>query len=582
MSKTISIKLYDFGLTYGDVRGLKDEIEKRLVNSIFDYGSMLEFQYAALKLIYPINIHVRPSPESVYQAIKKVMEYFDTPSPEKFKILVEGEALPGTDPVSMFNQYILGFDKLPSDELAKLKQRTEQHLKSCNELIHHYEDQEIVRKFLDKREIQRDHESRVMLDFYVRCLGERQKILDYLLTKVHDRAIEKSKCRWWVADWFYGIPDILDHPYETARGLMGKVMDYRRIDCVSHRISEVEVRYYTSYRDWYYSNKVKFYKSLFKLRSIRTRLRKIKERIRFLPVRSQRAHLFAELEKLMLKKNWLAYYSVGLPQVEGLFAEMIQALNPASQVLTKALSDKVKSIRPHYEHSDFYFDYFEYELPRQRNRFAHIGVAEDYELLAYDTLTDLEFLVTAFASLKSPLVRVTRIIQTKRAGDFQKKDFLEYFSSIDELKSRHKANAELWKAIRKFNDALLEGAPVLELLRISLQELLYFNKEVSVAIATSMKDFELPELFYKINSAQVEKLLKRSGFKDALAKLRLTYRTELNTFIEYYDLISGVKRHLHNERIPAGADTVYEKHLMTQPTRKFLQLLSEMIPDVSD
>src|SRR5690554_7318415 len=98
----------------------------------------------------------------------------------------------------------------------------------------------------------------------------------------------------------------------------------------------------------YRNDKPKFYKQIFKRKSVENYFQSIFYHLDLLPVSDERHQIFNELKKLFNKKNWLAFYALALPQVEGLFSEMVLSLNPRSTAIRKALPDKVRVVRPDY------------------------------------------------------------------------------------------------------------------------------------------------------------------------------------------------------------------------------------------
>lgn len=74
----------------------------------------------------------------------------------------------------------------------------------------------------------------------------------------------------------------------------------------------------------------------------------------------------------------------------------------------KSLSNKVRRIRPYYDRSDTYFDYYQYYLPIQRNRFSHTGYDDNFKLKSYDLLVDLTHILSVFHELHNLPVKLQK------------------------------------------------------------------------------------------------------------------------------------------------------------------------------
>lgn len=157
------------------------------------------------------------------------------------------------------------------------------------------------------------------------------------------------------------------------------------------------------------------------------------------PFANNRKPIFFELETLFKRKRWIGYYSLALTQIEGLFSEIYGILNPNSTSGKKSLPDKVQYARPFHEMSDIYFDYYQYHIPRLRNKFMHSGYDEDFKLKSFDLLFDLRYLLKIFYELDNPLVKIKQLHIRRKFEDFiTYREFANYFDLLNKLSKKQK------------------------------------------------------------------------------------------------------------------------------------------------
>jgi hypothetical protein len=117
---------------------------------------------------------------------------------------------------------------------------------------------------------------------------------------------------------------------------------------------------------------------------------------------------------------------LALPQVEGLFTEMLSTVSPDDK--GKSLAEKVKKVRPAYMLSEAYFDYYQYMITDLRTKFAHTGFETDLKLKCYDLLTDLEHILQVYYELDHPMIKVKRLIKQRNSTDFiGYREFSQFF-----------------------------------------------------------------------------------------------------------------------------------------------------------
>lgn len=450
------ISFSDYKNTAGDMGRLQGDLQSSLRSSLFEIKTMQELHYETLKRLRPFN-RVKNTEKSIERAIVKLLTLTGLLSQNTtvHKITTKGkqqEKKKEKDPAHLFQVWILGFDKLPYDQLRLIRPTVETHLSEINDLIKEYERHpEIVRHNSQKR-TSRNHRTKTIIDLYNRCLQERQLILDYYLKGVFERAIERSRAHLYDFAFTRMLSYFRDYPYGFGNKWRGRSYDYRDIDCVSHRVSELAASDIPNFYDLYSRNKAKFYKFLFKRRTKTKLFESIASNLEHIPLRSDRTEIFRELKHLFNGKRWLSFYALALPQVEGLFAEMVVAANP-DKTTNNSLSDKVKAVRPDFSLSDSYFDYYEYVLPEQRNSFLHTGYDKDFRLKAFDLLTDLEHILSVFAGLENSMVKISKILKERDPVKFSDaKSFAEYFKLLNSLHTKQRKENEA--EINEFHEFL--------------------------------------------------------------------------------------------------------------------------------
>lgn len=547
--KLISIELRESKLN--DLKKIQIDLQKALRPFIFEISSMQELLYESLKLLKPVHKSVKNNEESIEKNILKVLGILGLLGKgvklQKFSengkvTIIEGN---NHKPVDTFKKWVLGYDKVPIQELNLLKPNVEAHLRQINELVKEYEQNEEVIKLLNGKTPKRDHQTKTILDFYNRSVKERQVVLEYYLNGVYDRAIEKSKyqfLRIGGLDWFNRLKD---YPYELGKGWWGVTLDYRKIDCCTHRISEFEISGILKFQQLYEKNKERFYRLLFRERSINQIFQNIDFNLAYIPLSKDRTAIFLELKRLFKGRKWLSFYALALPQVEGLFAEMMAVSYPNKKTFN-SLPDKVKSVRPDYSLSDSFFDYYEYVLPEQRNSFSHTGYGEGFKLKAYDLLTDLEHVLTVFVELERPLVKVFKIMKRRDHLSFiSPEDFVGYFMLLDALDQ--KQVKEKKDEIDEFNNEFLKKDCSLEFtIQEAAQELVLLCFDLKTKIEQHFKGQDSFINFECITKPKINELKKDERISDRIREFFTYYGESSKRLFILRDFFVGIRKHLYN------------------------------------
>jgi len=330
------ISINDYGKTVKDLSRLGNDIQAILKPYIFEISTVQQLRFEALRLIKPFNQNLKNNPSSINRKVEEVLNYLGMIG-KKVKVstlLDDGkeEVLPVNDPsnIEMFELYILGFDKLPANQLKLLKLKVEEHLRYANQLIKEYESMDLIIAYMEGGNQPRNHESKTILDFYKRALNERQLIIDYYLDGVYERALRNSRTRdKFMSSLNFDLFAFMDDfPYELGKGLYGRSLDFRKINCAQHRVGEFHLQEARTMISKYHFDKEDFYRRFFKLKSKDKIFQSIEYNLSYLPLVNDRTETFKELKRLFSSKKWLAFYALALPQVEGLFSRWFVQQTP--------------------------------------------------------------------------------------------------------------------------------------------------------------------------------------------------------------------------------------------------------------
>lgn len=437
------IDLRDYGYTAKDAENIKKQIRERLGKNIFNFPDFQTLQFEALRQISTTRNSIKNNPQSIFNAAGKVMQHFEFPkviikklnSGNQFEEIISKKEESQLD---LFNYWILGFDTTPHQELHYLKKNVECHLRYILDLIGKYEEKKYIQVYKESGKNPNGNFERMLLDFYRRCLKERDLILDYYLNGIEDRAILRANSKLGLPTGLTNTP-FYDFPYRSWTIYMDEYFDYEKINCASHRLFDNSLGENST--SLYNKNKQLFYRKLFKKKPLIQIFSNIDYYYNHIPYSNNRLPIIIELKRLFKAKRWLPFYALALPQVEGLFTEMLNTINPNEN--GKSLSEKVEKVRPSYNLSDAYFDYYQYKITDIRNKFAHIGFEDDLKLKCFDLLTDLEHILHVYFELDNPLVKIKRLMKQRNPMDFV--SYIEISQFFDLINKLHHSQRKLMK-----------------------------------------------------------------------------------------------------------------------------------------
>jgi hypothetical protein len=432
------LHLKNYNQTEGDVARLRSDIFDRLGNYLYSTRTWTSLLFHSLATIKEVSGKALTEDlPSLEKASVKVLTHFGfDPESDNDSFLDKSGTLVEFKEhrsIRTFINFILQLETLPYCSFEYLDANVRTHLREITKLILWYEKTPYLVSYLEKNQSPTNQEESTLFDFYTRCKNEQKIILNYLLFEMGTRALDRC----------YAIPLGLgpvfeisgryrDFPYKFGHHDSDQFFDYREIDQVGHRVAQVPVKLGHELQQEYKRDKEKFYRKLFKTNPPIQIFQNFEFYQAHLPFSNDRTEIFQELKKLYRGRRWISFFALALPQVEGLFTEMVAVTSPDQK--NKSLPVKVHLVRPLYQLSDYSFDYFQYIVPLLRNKFSHTGHDKDFKVKCYDLLTDLDFLFRVFYQLDNPLVILKQIHLRKDPFQFTTHQmFADYFSLIDSL-----------------------------------------------------------------------------------------------------------------------------------------------------
>ena len=344
------------------------------------------------------------------------------------------------DPVKQYLKMLLQLNQLPGIFLAELKAIVHADLAQIDQRISQYE----TVAFILQGAIPRDHHQKTIKEFYDRCKEEQSKINDYLTDGIKSRALSKALGETPYGSSMGFMEAFLDRPYKSIFGFAERLFDHTKIDRVGHRIGEVLLNDARQLKAQYINDKPGFYAAVFQQNAAGIILEQIISYGAFLPlIKVQRQEIFSELKSLYLAGSWYGFYALALTQIEGLFGDMVKLCVPNFNNPKASLPDKVREVRPFYKYSETGLDYFQFEVPNQRNAFLHKGVTtrdiptdnQAIETLCNDVLFDVAECLRIYGMLDVDANWLNRLLKDPDITEFHSVgSFCFYFKLISGVK----------------------------------------------------------------------------------------------------------------------------------------------------
>jgi hypothetical protein len=375
--------------------------------------------------------------------------------------------------LDFFLYYFLNLSRLPVSQYDKILELVDKDLQSRDALIDYYESLQSIKKYIKNGGAGASLKDNMEIDFYNRNKADKEAILSYKLEGLKERVLFKCAGNYFVYEkndkpfeWYF------DRPYISSYPNAERYFDHRKIDKLGHRLLLLSVPVANNVESLYNDNRREFYKQLFANTSPDEIFRQIEYLLDYLPgAVKERKKIFEQLKVLFIQQLWYGFYSLSLTQLEGLYTDLLNFAKPDVKAYVLTLPRKVKEVRPEYEADFIFYDYCQYEIAAKRNGFFHHGLPDEVEMNSYNLLIDLWYLLQIFASHKSPIMEINRIIRRRDMNDFlDEEGFNHYFNLLEQLSIEHKN--QLADSLVDFEKNYLSGYLDLEDLAYEMAELI--------------------------------------------------------------------------------------------------------------
>lgn len=433
---------------------------------------------------------------------------------------------------------VLRLAELPYLERIELEKKAKDDLKAIDKLICNYEKEKCVMVFKVEKQNPRNQTERIFIDFYKRCINEKEKIVNFLINDIDEKAI--NLCTDDAKKYFYHS---IRKPYTFEKGKI-EFYDCDKIDKCEHKFSR-KVEYKEKQKlKHLYSNKNygKFYFKLKKYLSFKKVFANIFEKISEIPKLKDRLDIVCELEVLFKNKKWYGFYALVLTQIEGIFSEMIDVIYEEKKRLF-SLPDKVDALREYcwtYKHS---FDYFQYYLPIQRNKFMHFGLENNLKYESYGLLYDLNSVLNIFYELDTPYVELINIVERKDREDFECiEDFNRFYELIQKVSC--KKNQIDGEKINNFiNDFILKNVDFEMIIFVVFRDLKIKFSEFFNRLQIIYKE-EVNSPINILGSQNKILMKKLSIFKEIYEHNKYSLKDDLKYIYEVDRFIKGTRKNI--------------------------------------
>lgn len=453
------IRLNKYSRNRIDFQKFRKDLYNELGREIFQFSSIKEVVDFSLGKIEVDGLDY-PKKGNLSK-IEKILEHYKLPlraSIEKISNQRWLAHLGLERAYSIFNYYILNLERIPKVTLQIEREDCEADMNDLLTLLKFYEQIEFLKIDPGRSFKPNNVTERKLLDFYFRVVQDQKICAEYFFSGVFKVSIEKSKRKTFLNR----LEDIIakkEKPYEYGN-LDGRVLDYRKINCSSHRH-----RLASGNKDWqtlYLQDKQTYYQELFRENTEDNLFENLILRSRALQTEALKFEIIEEMRQLFNSKQFYGLYSLLIPHVEGVFNELLQILNLNSK---RSLSDKIRELRGNIQYQFVEsWDYFEYIVAEERNQYLHTGRLSEPRLKALDALTDLEYIVDSIYNLKHPAIKMRRILEV---------DDNIYWNTIDGL-----GNAfYIFNSLSKNQKARFKGQFASKLCSFQQEDLNYIVQE---------------------------------------------------------------------------------------------------------
>jgi hypothetical protein len=545
-----AIKLDDMPKGRRNISDIREQLFAILGDTIFTYRTLQELLFHLLKHIAPVNEGLTLDAEAIEVACTLMLKhFFNMKGKMLVATIVDGklkkESKRKSD-TTFFCEIILGLGEAPGPIYSSLLLDVSNDLRSISELIKQYESVSCIKEYLVDNRVPAKHQERTTYEFYKRCITERINILNYQLDGLKKRALEKAGYMPYVFGGLSFLNMWSDRPYHYALPFSQYYFDSSKISQPRHRVAEIDISETEAMQDLYEHDKTAFYEKYFAKIPVGQHFTSISFHLAHLPAAvGKRKLIFDELAKLFEGQHWIGFYALALPQIEGLFTEMCKIIS-FTDFSSKGLSAKVKEVRPYHSLSESYFDYYEYYIPLQRNKFAHFGYDEDFQFKAYDLLVDLAHLLKVFYELENPYVELTRLHKRRDYSNFVTiQEFSHYFELLDKLSPTQRI--EINSDYQKFESEFLAKECSLNYLCYQMQQDLPKRlNDITFHFARVLDVHNPAGGIFKLKKPDVEKFVKAcdTNLLEQLDDAFIMLSADFEQLRYYYSFIEKNKKYL--------------------------------------
>lgn len=488
------------------------------------------------------------------------------------------------NPIPSFLLQFLEIKTLPYSHLQSLKTEAYLDLEKVKKLLEYYEQDSIKTKI----ENDRTHDGFVIKTFYCRTLEKQDKIQKYLIDDVKKIAIRNAKSSLEVqeivrsgCDYPYRDPIFTTNNNWIGFGIDIEKLDHRKINKLRNKTIGFEFQSDISSLYDYNEDINIGLSNIDHTINLETICKLVKD----FPIIDARIDIFEELKFLYKEEKWYGFYALALLQIEGIFAEMKRIIIKSDENSTKTLRDKAENIRPYYENSDHFLDYYEFHLPKIRNTFSHLGKINDenndkikWRIECIYLILDIKFILDEIANnLKSPIIEIKNIIDAGK----------EYFSDIDRY-SKFIKLIEKCKSNQNINFALIESKTKKFVKNDIFKDIdfSFFITNLQLDFNKAAKDFEQ---YFAYLSMQEIKFFSRSNkdicdkreeIKNLVNEIPFGLNLNLKLLVDTEIFISYFKKADINEQVKSQILSFYnENKEKLSKISTFKQVVKPELPD---
>jgi len=366
-------------------------------------------------------------------------------------------------PIHRFFSIILGLHCKPIKYKYEIELQVKSDLWRIEELIERYRQEKFIKDFELNSYTPRNQHEKTEIAFFLRAKQKYKEVGDYLIKDLDIRAINKAldKRPENIEEMYKDLVEKKDYPYyeHIYKNKIVYDIDYEKIDSQKINLLKNKWSYLGYCVSYVYDNKT--YEEIIKKVNASNLISKLNEQFNLIPTLKERKPIFKELKLLFENENYYGFYALAIPQIEGLFADMIYLIEPDSKKLSKSLVEKISHISSFYKSSNFYFDYYMYFLPKQRNKFSHSGKDKNIKGKSFQILLDLLHIISIYSEIDSPVNKLNNTINDGLLHFVHIGNYADFLVQLSKSKRSQKFNL-IEKKTNKFAQKLFASGSKIE------------------------------------------------------------------------------------------------------------------------